>query len=797
MKIPVLTFVISFISLCASSQSYPNQSALLLEDIMKGQEWMGYLPENPEWAVTGVEFYFEWNPLKEVSRSKYKYDILTGEIDKLEAIEEQNLIPDEGDFSSDRQLYVFSRNGNLYLLNLKETKVSLLADLDQNINSPSFSGNDSLIFFNTQSGVYSRCQNTGSIKTIMKIERGEQEKENEKSSNDQEKWLYNEELSLFDVLRKEKEKDEIEEKHQASVSEKKILTLYTGKAMVFGLEVSPTGKYVAFRSYERNNEAQNTKMPRFITESGFTEIEEIRAKVGFHFGSMKLGIADLESDTIFYPEVKSLPGIHDFYEFEVSQKVVRDTTRQRDIYVSSPIWSETRDLLLLNIRSADNKDRWITLLDPAKAEIEVLDRQTDTAWIAGPGIGWSTSSGTLGWLKDNEKIYYQSEESGYSHLYLYDPAKGKTKQLTKGKFEVYDPKLSSDGQYFYFHANAVHPGERHFYRMEVDGGRMEKLTHMKGRNDVLLSPDEKILLIRYSYANQPWELYLDKGEGPVQITESLTKEFLGYTWRIPEFIWVKASDGEMIPARLYRPEPEKANGAAVIFVHGAGYLQNAHKWWSNYYREYMFHNFLSDNGYTVLDMDYRASAGYGRDWRTAIYRHMGGKDLSDNVDGARYLVENENVDPNRIGIYGGSYGGFITLMAMFNSPGTFKAGAALRPVTDWAHYNHGYTSNILNVPFRDSLAYRRSSPIYFAEGLQDHLLMCHGMVDDNVHFQDVVRLSQKLIELQKDHWELAVYPVEAHGFEEWTSWLDEYKRIYKLFSETIGIGKQTNQQGRP
>jgi dipeptidyl aminopeptidase/acylaminoacyl peptidase len=223
----------------------------------------------------------------------------------------------------------------------------------------------------------------------------------------------------------------------------------------------------------------------------------------------------------------------------------------------------------------------------------------------------------------------------------------------------------------------------------------------------------------------------------------------------------------------------------VIFVHGAGYLQNVHKWWSSYYREYMFHNILADNGYTVLDIDYRASSGYGRDWRTGIYRHMGGKDLSDQVDGARYLVEENDIDADRIGIYGGSYGGFITLMAMFTAPGTFNCGAALRSVTDWAHYNHGYTSNILNTPVTDSIAYRKSSPIYHAEGLEGRLLMLHGMVDSNVQFQDIVRLSQRLIELGKEDWELAVFPVEGHGFTTASGWTDEYKRIFKLFQENL------------
>ena len=120
-------------------------------------------------------------------------------------------------------------------------------------------------------------------------------------------------------------------------------------------------------------------------------------------------------------------------------------------------------------------------------------------------------------------------------------------------------------------------------------------------------------------------------------------------------------------------------------------------------------------------------------------------------------------------------------MAMFTAPDVFAAGAALRPVTDWAHYNHGYTSNILNVPQGDSLAYVRSSPIYHAEGFKGALLICHGLVDTNVHAQDSIRLAQRLIELRKKNWELALYPVESHGFTEPTSWMDEYRRILKLF----------------
>lgn len=282
-------------------------------------------------------------------------------------------------------------------------------------------------------------------------------------------------------------------------------------------------------------------------------------------------------------------------------------------------------------------------------------------------------------------------------------------------------------------------------------------------------------------------------EKPIQLTDSMSPAFKAVPWQAPKIVEVPSSHVEKpIYSRLYEPASENVKSVkdnkrpAVLFVHGAGYLQNSHQGWSGYFREFMFHNYLTAKGYVVLDMDYRASKGYGRDWRTAIYRNMGTPELQDLKDGVNWLVENKNVDKNRVGVYGGSYGGFMTFMAMFKEPELFASGASLRPVTDWAHYNHGYTSNILNTPQVDPDAFERSSPIEFAEGLNKPLLICHGMVDDNVFFKDTVRLVQKLIELKKTkYFETAIYPVEPHGFVQPASWLDEYTRIEQLFERTL------------
>lgn len=432
-------------------------------------------------------------------------------------------------------------------------------------------------------------------------------------------------------------------------------------------------------------------------------------------------------------------------------------------------------------------------VDPATGRTRVLDHVRDDAWVREIGPS-SNVSGRLGWLPDNRTVWFLAEHDGWMHLYTVEAAApgAARRPLTSGQWEIDTAQVSADGRRFYIQSTEVHPGERHLYALPTSGGDRTRLTTTTGFHGGEVSPDDGMFAVIHSTATRPPEVHLmanQPGAAQTKITTSPSAEWLSHKWVEPQLVTYTTRDGQQVYARLYTPEMVGArrhpSNPAVIFVHGAGYLQNAHRYWSSYYREYMFHHLLASQGYVVLDPDYRASAGYGRDWRTAIYRWMGGKDLEDVVDGAAYLAKAHRVQPRRIGVYGGSYGGFITLMAMFTTPEVFAAGAALRPVTDWAHYNHPYTSNILNEPQTDQEAYRKSSPIYFADGLKGALLMCHGMVDVNVHFQDSVRLAQRLIELRKENWELAVYPVEDHGFVEETGWADEYKRVLKLFDSHL------------
>ena len=762
-----------------------SQSSLTIEKIMQGDKFTGVSPDRMQWSPSGDRLYFRWTQDVDSTPSLYTVEAANPVPRKLSREEIKKLPSSDGTYNRSRSKMVYAKNGDIFMIDIKTGDVEQITSTLAAESNPLFSRNEDKIIFTSGNNLFSWDIAKGTYEQLSDFRSGTEKQEEKPYSNEHDKSLYYNQLHLFKTL-SEREKESTREKKESKAMEPdRPKAIYTGKGQVRSAVMSPNGNYLLWQTLEMPDQ-HRTIVPSYVTLSGYTEDINSRTKVGQdYFIPGDLKILDISRDTIYSIKQDDISGIDDLPDY-VSDYPERKAgeKEKRDIMISDLEWSDNGLNAVLDIYSMDNKDRWIMLLDIKNGGLKLLDRQHDDAWIGGPGIGY----GQLGWLPDNNTIYFQSEESGYSHLYTLDITKGKKKALTSGKFEIYNPTLSNDKSTWYFISNETDAGIRELYSMPVNGGTRKQLTNLEGGVEYELSPDERYFALRVSHANKPWELFiLEKNNNavPTRITETATDEFMSYNWRVPEYVKFKASDGEMIPARLYKPGNPVENGPAVVFVHGAGYLQNAHRWWSSYFREYMFHNFLVDNGYTVLDIDYRGSAGYGRDWRTAIYRHMGGKDLDDQVDGARYLVEQCQVDPDRIGIYGGSYGGFITLMAMFTKPGTFKAGAALRSVTDWAHYNHGYTSNILNTPAADSLAFVRSSPIYYAEGLEGALLMCHGMIDDNVHFQDIVRLTQRLIELGKDNWELAVYPLESHGFVEPSSWTDEYKRIFRLFEENL------------
>ena len=743
-----------------------------IRNIMRGPELYGREPQQVRWTPDGRWIYFMWLEPGASWREELKpYRVRATAGAKPERLTWAHMdsagpLVATGSTSADRLRRAVVYRGDLYLVDLARSSARRLTETAADESDPALSPDGRRVYYVRDENAFSVDVEGGATRQLTDVRAGPAPDTGKKSGG-QRGFLEAQQRQLLESVRDKLARDSIAKAERETRDSLRPKPLYLRKGEhVASISVSPSGRALLLVATTKPESTLAPKVPNYVTASGYTEELTARAKVGDEQETSRIALVSLPRGEARW--LRLVPG---------------DSTRPvSDVEMAG--WSESGYGALLSVVSRDFKTRYLQRVDSA-GTIVTLDTLRDSAWVGGPCFD------CVGWMAGGRRAWFVSEADGYAHLYTVSADGAERRQLTRGKWEVLGAELSPDRETFYLHTSEGSPFERHFYRMPVGGGARERITTLKGGHAVAVSPSGRMIADVYSASNMPPELYLganQPGARLAQLTLSPTAEWRSHDWVAPEIVTIPASDGVQVPARIYRPpEGVKPNGAAAIFVHGAGYLHNVHEWWSTYSREYMFNQFLASKGYTVLDVDYRGSAGYGRDWRTAIYRHMGGRDLQDHVDASRYLQRELGIGSERVGIYGGSYGGFITLMALFTEPKQFGAGAALRSVTDWAHYNHGYTARILNTPEADTLAYRQSSPIYYAQGLEDPLLIAHGMVDVNVHFQDVVRLSERLIELGKTGWELAVYPVEDHAFVRPSSWADEYQRIFELFEQHLPV----------
>jgi dipeptidyl aminopeptidase/acylaminoacyl peptidase len=765
------------------SMSSAAQTPISLDQAMAHPDWIGTPVESAWWSADSQAIFYRQKLAGSPVLATYRMDGREGQGVRVENGSWAQLDEAAQTFDATRSRALFIRQGDVFMRNLGNGALTQITRTAESESAPQFSSDGGSVQFR-RGNDWLAWRASGLIEPVLQLKA-----EDDPTAKAKPSAASAHELRLIATLaRQNADRDALnkdrDNRRLADATTARPAT-YLGKNVdIAASTLSPDGRHALVITAEKGaDEGQAGKMPKYVTESGFEEFETVRTRVGRNLPlGQKLWLVDVGAQSVRELDFSALPGIGNdpLAALRKAQKL-EALKGNRAVRMDFPaVWSADGSQVALLVRAIDNKDRWLTGVDFGAGKLTVRHRLTDPAWI-----NWSFNE--YGFLPD-KRFWFLSEQSGYGHLYI---GEGKSaKALTSGTFEASSVQWNGAGSQAYFLCNRRWPGDYEVCRVNADGSGLAEVTALDGVEDFSLSPDGKRLAVRYSGSYLPAQLALvDAGNGDTRkLTDTRTAEFKARSWIEPEYVQVPSKHGAgVIWAKLYRPknaEPGRKYPIAM-FVHGAGYLQNVSARYPNYFREQMFHNLLVQQGYVVLDMDYRASEGYGRDWRTAIYRQMGHPELEDYLDGVDYLVANHQGDKANVGIYGGSYGGFMSFMALFRAPEVFKAGAALRPVTDWTSYNHEYTANILNTPEVDPEAYKKSSPIEYAENLKGALLISHGMMDDNVFYQDSVRLSQRLIEMKKHNWTMASYPLERHGYVQPESWYDQYRRIYELFETNL------------
>jgi dipeptidyl-peptidase-4 len=567
-------------------------------------------------------------------------------------------------------------------------------------------------------------------------------------------------------------------------------TLVSGKEGIADPKISPDGRYVSFvRNHNLWLISVADGKERPVTEGGTEEVrkgeldwvypEELEITTAYWWAPDSSAIAYLqmdESKVAKYPLVDFSSPEGDAEEERYppaggANPVVRvfvapagggearamDTGENTDVYIARVNWLTDSKHIAIQRLNRQQTQLNLLIADAASGETRTALTENDQYWI--------NVSNDLHFLKDGKRFLWSSERSGYRHLYLYDLDGKEQAQLTKGEWEVSAVDALDEGKgMVYFTGTSKSPLERHLYRVSLDGSAVSRITIHNGTHGVNMAPDASAFVDTYSDVMTPPRQDVARADGSLLrvINENKVTELADYHLVAPQFLSVKTHDGVQLNAWMIKPPDFDASRKypVLVFTYGGPHAQVVLNAWGN--NTGLWHQEMAQKGYIIFALDNRGSAGRGHIFEEPIHYRLGAQELSDQRDGVEYLKNLPFVDASRIGIWGWSYGGHMTLHAMFEAGNIFKAGFAGGPVTDWFFYDTIYTERYLGLLPQNAEGYRSSSPIEKAGGLKGKLLIAHGTGDDNVHFANTLSLINELIEHGK-YVEVMPFPGRGHG----------------------------------
>ena len=590
-------------------------------------------------------------------------------------------------------------------------------------------------------------------------------------------------------------------------------TLLAGDQQIADSKISPDGHWVSYVSDHNLFITSTTREEiRAITKSGTEEIregeldwvypEELQISTGYWWSPDSSAIAYLEMDerpVSKFPIQNSLGEVQEtewerypaagtanpivkvfVVDLATNQPRAMDTGNNSDIYLPRVNWlPDSRQLAIQRLnRAQDTLD--LLLADAKSGASHTILTEKDQYWI--------NLHDDLHFLRDGKGFLWSSERTGYRHLYLCDLTGRQIAQLTTGDWEVTAlDAVDEDSKTVYFSATEKTPLERHLYRVGLDGANFARVTQESGNHSITMSPTARAYLDTHSDAAHPprQDLYSAvTGKKIAALNENKVSELSEYALSPVEFLQVNTHDKVQLNAMMIKPpnfDPAKKY-PVIVYTYGGPHAQVVLNAWGG--STFLWHEMMAQKGFVIFAMDNRGSAGRGHVFEEPIHYRLGAQELSDQHDGVRYLRSLPFIDGANIGIWGSSYGGHMTLHALFRDPGDFKAGFAGSPVSDWKLYDTIYTERYLGDPKTRIEEYDESSPVKNATDLQGKLLLAAGTGDDNVHFANTLEVLDELISAGK-YAESAIFPGRGHGISDPKARTVLFQRVTKFFEENL------------
>ncbi|NIO29181.1 MAG: prolyl oligopeptidase family serine peptidase [Candidatus Latescibacteria bacterium] len=518
---------------------------------------------------------------------------------------------------------------------------------------------------------------------------------------------------------------------------------------------APNSRAIAFM------ELNDGSVPEFplvdlIPTHGSVEMQRY-PKAGDPNPRVRVGVYDLESEELYW--IDPLAG--------------------EDAYIARVYWLSDSKRLAIEKLNRDQNELVLLFADYRAGAWEQILTETDSTWVS---VDYMKH-----YYETKSRFVWTSERDGYAQLYLYNLNGKLIRRLTNGPWEVValDGVDEKQGDIYY---TALEKSllERHLYKVSEKGKKMRRLTQLSGSHAVRFSPDHRFYIDYFSNTETPTQATVHDAQGKhlFKLWEDPPEELASYDLPAPEIFTMTSVQGISYQCSMIKPthfDPGKKY-PVIIYTYGGPNAQLVRNRWGG--SLYLWHAMMAERGYIIFSLDNRGAFGKGRIWENPIYKRLGQLELHDQLAGVDYLKSLPFVDASRIGIWGWSYGGYMTCLALFKTPDVFKAGAAVAPVADFRLYDTIYTERYMKRPEDNEEAYNEGAPINFVENLKGAFLLVHGTADDNVHMQSSIVLAEKLIEAGKD-FDLMLYPGKMHGIRGKAARTHLFNKITTFFEENL------------